>query len=93
MSEILLIPASEYHSLKKEVMRISDLMAEIVDQLKKSETLKGDTYLSTSEACAKYKISKPTLNSRKEKGHIVPLRTGKILRWAQSDLDRLFDKR
>lgn len=92
-SEILLIPASEYHSLKKEVMSIKGLVEQLIDQLKKAEQIKNENYLSTTEACDKYRISKPTLMGRSRLGFITPLKTGRTVRWAESDLQRLFDKR
>ena len=84
------IPATEYNSLKKEVVETKELVKSLIQEIKAERALKNESYLSTAEAIAKYKISKDSLYRRKSEGFIEVLQTGNVVRWPESQLQKLF---
>lgn len=56
---------------------------------KMSERQVEETYLTTEEACATFKISASTLFLRKREGRIDYWQDGRIVRWPKSGLQKI----
>lgn len=66
-----------------------DHLTEVVGAMRPAEV----TYLTTEEACAKYKVSATTLFQRKREGRIDYWQDGRIVRWPETELRKLFKTR
>lgn len=86
--EIVVVPKSEIESLRDEIKGMRAAMEEFIQGFQFREE-----YLTTEEACDRFKVSQTTLFERKRKGHIAPMQTGKVIRWPVSELNKLFSKR
>jgi excisionase family DNA binding protein len=78
--------------LAQELQRMREQIAQLTAVVSKlAERNPEETYLTTEEACAKYKVSASTLFARKRENRINYWQDGRILRWPESEL-RKFSK-
>jgi excisionase family DNA binding protein len=80
MTETMLLTA-----LNEKIDRLTAVVERLITEHRAEET-----YLTTEEACAKYKVSATTLFQRKREGRIESWQDGRILRWPETELRKLY---
>lgn len=91
-TEIVVIPKSEFDAVKAQVAETNRKFEELLTLLRKHDMLQTETWLSTTDACDLYKISRSTLMAWKKTGQIEYWQMGRKVRWPKSQLDKHFSK-
>ncbi len=74
---------TEIQNLRQEISHLSALVEKL------TEHRQEETYLTTEEACAIFKVSASTLFARKREGRIDYWQDGRIVRWPKSGLAKI----
>lgn len=67
-------------------------LAELVEAVRRIEAKleAQDEYLTTIEACERFKVSERTLYNRKKAGVLKAIQSGRVVRWPVSELTKNF---
>ncbi len=90
--QVVIVPKSEFDEMKSQVAATNKLVAELIEELKAANALKNEEWYSTEEVVSIYKISKTALFAHKKAGEIKCWQVGRKVRWAKSELDKLYTK-